>query len=742
MVFTKISALVQTQWRLLRGTFDAESHERRVQQRQAKIRSKQQRRAARRAAREARRAQRTAQALAHVAAEATCERASLSRNGRRRMPDTSPSLQESSPRSVAELPVVADVTTLPIAGALEAVPQLSVQLALEIEAQLEQKQRDFQDSFGGYSTVDEDDDELLPEILVGDGHACDAKLPSNWTVVGETTATTLTHESEVEATEQEEATDARSFVSLADSPSSRPKSLSSSSELVETEPEDEEENLRGSAVFGNYTIDDEKKLQSLFMTNIEFTELCVHPLDSLSPQCNGDASTEILESKVRLNWCDIGEDVKVENKDDEEVAGKKKIEIGQIEEEVPQLPIRLKELETKNSPRMHNCSNEYVLEAARPLHAKENSFVSHAEKNPFVTHAEEYSFEEQSVDTDFEEVLERTEVVEVVEEIDTESKDESNNVEFVEQEAMIETDESMVPANNDMFCQKTDTPAFPYQSLVQSCSSLPGIYSPGVVDEYGCSIYENLRAREHRYHVTDDVFAKQQSVRPKMRAVLVDWLVEVHQRFELEAQTLYLTINYVDRYLAQVSVNSQRFQLVGVAALLIASKFEEIYPCDMDDLLYICERSYSKTDLVDCERNLLNVFKFNLAVPSVSSFLGYYLEHFEEDDKIIGQLANYFAECSLLDFTFGATYEPSIIACACLLVAYCYIENQAPSLVWNYRLVELTGYAVEAIVPCAQDLSSILIQPTELTAVATKYSDNEFGEVACLLLDDLEVLLF
>ncbi|EEY66597.1 cyclin-like protein [Phytophthora infestans T30-4] len=279
------------------------------------------------------------------------------------------------------------------------------------------------------------------------------------------------------------------------------------------------------------------------------------------------------------------------------------------------------------------------------------------------------------------------------------------------------------------------------ESLVDACIVTPGIYSPGTVDEYACSIYESLRAREHRYHVTENIFAKQQSVSPKMRSVLVDWLVEVHQRFELEAPTLFLTINYIDRYMAQTSVKSQRFQLVGVAALLIASKFEEIYPCDMDDLLYICERSYVKADLVDCERDLLNVFKFNLAVPSVSSFLGYYLEHFEEDDDLISQLASYFAECSLLDFTFGATYDSSVIACACLLAAYCYIENQTPSLVWNSRLVELTGYTVEAIVPCAQDLWSLLTQPSELAAVATKYSAKELGEVAHLPLEDLEMLL-
>ncbi|KAL7678548.1 putative cyclin [Plasmopara halstedii] len=202
----------------------------------------------------------------------------------------------------------------------------------------------------------------------------------------------------------------------------------------------------------------------------------------------------------------------------------------------------------------------------------------------------------------------------------------------------------------------------------------------------------------------------------------------------------FLTVNYIDRYLAQISVQSQRFQLVGVAALLIASKFEEIYPCDMDDLLYICERSYAKDDLVDCERSLLNVLNFNLAVPSVSSFLGYYLSYFDEEDELIGQLASYFAERSLMDFTFGATYEPSIIASSCLLVAHCYAKGQAPSLVWSSRLEDLTGYAAESITPCTRDLWLILTQPCELVAVATKYSTKEFGEVAHLPLENLKAV--
>ncbi|CAH0478179.1 unnamed protein product [Peronospora belbahrii] len=415
----------------------------------------------------------------------------------------------------------------------------------------------------------------------------------------------------------------------------------------------------------------------------------------------------------------VGGNVKAVNENKEEAVVKNSIQTNLNEEMLLRMSTVLGALKTIEPPRILEILDENVQKIASPWFSKDKLF------------------DDNSFKTESDRVLE---CLDVVYEVKIELTKVSEDANTLDQDEINAKKESLYSAHEVMPVQNSST-SDSYSSLIRPHTSLPETYCLGTVDEYGGSIYQSLRAREHRYHVTEDIFAKQQSVRPRMRAVLVDWLIEVHQRFELEAQTLFLTVNYVDRYLAQESVIPQRFQLVGVAALLIASKFEEIYPCDMNDLLYICERSYSKTDLIDCERDLLNVFKFNLAVPSVSTFLGFYLEHFDEDDKIIEQLANYFAECSLLDFTFSATYEPSIVACACLLAANCYVENQSPSLVWNYRLVEITGYAVEAIVPCTQDLSSILIQPTELTAVATKYSGNEFGKVADLLLDDLEGLL-
>lgn len=69
----------------------------------------------------------------------------------------------------------------------------------------------------------------------------------------------------------------------------------------------------------------------------------------------------------------------------------------------------------------------------------------------------------------------------------------------------------------------------------------------------------------------------QVDINEKMWAILIDWLVEVHLKFKLVPETLYLTINLIDRYLQSVNVNREKLQLVGVTAMLIASKYEEIY---------------------------------------------------------------------------------------------------------------------------------------------------------------------
>ena len=97
----------------------------------------------------------------------------------------------------------------------------------------------------------------------------------------------------------------------------------------------------------------------------------------------------------------------------------------------------------------------------------------------------------------------------------------------------------------------------------------------------------------------------QETLNSMMRAILVDWIVEVHQKFHLVPETLYLTVNIIDRYLSMVVVERKLLQLVGVTALLLACKYEEIYPMSLDDLVYICDSAYTRNDVSETCRILL-----------------------------------------------------------------------------------------------------------------------------------------
>ena len=94
---------------------------------------------------------------------------------------------------------------------------------------------------------------------------------------------------------------------------------------------------------------------------------------------------------------------------------------------------------------------------------------------------------------------------------------------------------------------------------------------------------------------------KQTDINEKMRAILVDWLIEVHYKFKLLPETLFLTVNLIDRYLERNDVVRTKLQLVGVGAMLIASKYEEIYAPEVRDFVYITDKAYTKEEILIME---------------------------------------------------------------------------------------------------------------------------------------------
>jgi G2/mitotic-specific cyclin-B, other len=123
----------------------------------------------------------------------------------------------------------------------------------------------------------------------------------------------------------------------------------------------------------------------------------------------------------------------------------------------------------------------------------------------------------------------------------------------------------------------------------------------------------------------------QTEINDKMRAILVDWLIEVHSKFKMQKETLFITITIIDKFLEKTKVSKSRLQLVGVSSLLIASKYEEIYPPELKDFVYITDRAYTKQDVLEMEFLILNTLSFDITFPTSLRFLERYMKLIGED---------------------------------------------------------------------------------------------------------------
>ena len=219
----------------------------------------------------------------------------------------------------------------------------------------------------------------------------------------------------------------------------------------------------------------------------------------------------------------------------------------------------------------------------------------------------------------------------------------------------------------------------------------------------------------------------QPNINERMRAILVDWLIGVHQSFKLVPETLYLTVNLIDRYLSIKEVERPKLQLVGVACLLIASKYEEIYPPDLRDLVYICARAYTDKEILEMEDTVVRSLDYRVTIASAMCFLLRYLLA-ANSDKDMSRCAHYLLECTLTSYDL-LRYLPSQLASAAILLARRAVGRNA----WSPTLLHYTGYSEEEVVPVAR---AILFEknstPPNLRAVQEKYSKPRYDNVAAV----------
>lgn len=167
-----------------------------------------------------------------------------------------------------------------------------------------------------------------------------------------------------------------------------------------------------------------------------------------------------------------------------------------------------------------------------------------------------------------------------------------------------------------------------------------------------------------------------------MRAILIDWLIEVHLKFKLLPETLFLTVNMIDRFLEKQVIPRTKLQLVGVTAMLIASKYEEIYAPEVKDFVYITDKAYTKEEILKMEYLMLTTLNFNITTPSSYRFLERFSKIINADDPLFN-LARYLIELPLIEYRM-LKYTPSNLAASAIFLAQKIMQRGERA--WNDQL--------------------------------------------------------
>ena len=197
----------------------------------------------------------------------------------------------------------------------------------------------------------------------------------------------------------------------------------------------------------------------------------------------------------------------------------------------------------------------------------------------------------------------------------------------------------------------------------------------------------------------------QTDINEKMRAILIDWLFEVHQKFKLMPETLYLTVNLIDRFLERKLVVRQKLQLVGVTAMLLASKYEEIYAPEVRDFVYITDKAYTREQILAMEATMLNTLDFKITVPTAFVFLNRFLKAAAAEQKL-SLLATFIIERCLQDYRM-IQHAPSKIAAAGMNMA---MRSLSGPTAWNATMVHFSGYTESDLRSVVRDIESMLEQ--------------------------------
>ncbi|KAK7019044.1 cyclin N-terminal domain-containing protein [Favolaschia claudopus] len=227
---------------------------------------------------------------------------------------------------------------------------------------------------------------------------------------------------------------------------------------------------------------------------------------------------------------------------------------------------------------------------------------------------------------------------------------------------------------------------------------------PVMVSEYVTDIFQYLKQVELTTMPNPNYMSSQTELAWKMRGVLNDWLIQLHVRFRLLPETLFLCVNIIDRFLSARVVSLAKLQLVGVTCMFIAAKFEEIVAPSVIQFQEIAEGTYTESEILQAERYVLKTLDWNLSFPSPV----HYLRRISKADDYNLQartLGKYLIEIACLEISLGD-------------------EN------WTPNLAHYSSYPESALLPTANLMLNYILKPTRHESFHLKYSGKKFSKAS------------
>lgn len=252
--------------------------------------------------------------------------------------------------------------------------------------------------------------------------------------------------------------------------------------------------------------------------------------------------------------------------------------------------------------------------------------------------------------------------------------------------------------------------------------------------EYFDELYLNLILDEKDFFakINCDYMSMQDEINNKMRAILVDWIVEVHFKFNMNKKTLFTCIFIIDAFLSKKNIERTKFQLLGMAALLIACKLVEITYPSIQIFLALSEFSYNSKELIKMEKIIIKELNFDVLPPTAEEFFEINSQYFNftEEQKFFGE---YFLDISLVEYNL-LKYKQSTIAVACGYIVMKYYKLNGTNLILGNTYKDVSHKNVK---DCVKELYCLMknLSKSSLQAIKNKYMSDKFKNVAKLAED-------